>query len=76
MDEGKVKEFLTQNDQEFRELVQQHRSYEQQLEELKNRPYLSTQQQVEETVIKKKKLAIKDQMQLRIQRYQSEHPLQ
>lgn len=76
MDDGDVKEFLTANDQEFRQLVQQHRDYERQLEQLQNRPYLNSQEQVEKTVIKKKKLALKDQMQLRIQQYQSQHPVQ
>lgn len=71
MDEFDIKDYLTHNDQEFRQLVERHQDYERQLVELQHRPYLSTQEQVKETVIKKKKLALKDQMQLRIQRYQS-----
>lgn len=69
MDEIGVKDYLIKNDHEFRELVEQHRSYEQQLEELVGKPYLNAQDRVEENVIKKKKLALKDQMQLRINCY-------
>ncbi len=69
MDEIGVKDYLIKNDHEFRELVEQHRSYEQQLEELVGKPYLNAQDRVEENVIKKKKLALKDQMQHRINCY-------
>lgn len=72
MDEIDVKEYLIENDQEFRELADQHRTYEQQLEELVSKPYLNTQDQLNESVIKKKKLALKDQMQLRIHRHQTQ----
>lgn len=75
MNEVQLKEYLLRHDQEFRQLAQRHRDYERQLEELQNKPYLNEQEQLEETVIKKKKLAIKDQMQLRIYRYQTEHPV-
>ena len=73
MEEFDVKEYLIQNDQEFRQLVERHRSYECKLQELQIRRHLSTKEQLEKTVIKKKKLAIKDQMQLCIHRYQVEH---
>ncbi len=72
MDEIDVKEYLIENDQEFRKLAKQHRNYEHQLEELVGKPYLNTQDQLEESVIKKKKLALKDQMQLRIHRHQTQ----
>ncbi len=70
MNDVDVKEYLIQNDQEFRQLVQRHQSYESQLEALKDRSFLNEQEQFEETVIKKKKLALKDQMQVRIHDYQ------
>jgi len=68
-----VKEYLLLNDQEFRQLVQRHQNYESQLEEFKNRSFLNEQDRVEETIIKKKKLAVKDQMQIRIHDYQVQH---
>ena len=68
-----VKEYLLQNDQEFRQLVQRHQNYESQLEDFKHRSFLNEQDRVEETIIKKKKLAVKDQMQIRIHDYQVQH---
>lgn len=73
MNDVDVKEYLIQNDQEFRQLVQKHQSYESQLEELKSRSFLNEQERFEQTIIKKKKLALKDQMQVRIHDYQVGH---
>jgi uncharacterized protein YdcH (DUF465 family) len=73
MNDVDVKEYLIQNDQEFRQLVQEHQSYESQLEEFKARSFLNDQDRFEETIIKKKKLAVKDQMQVRIHDYQVGH---
>jgi len=73
MNDVDTREYLIQNDQEFRHLVQRHQSFESQLEALKNRSFLNEQEKFEETVIKKKKLAIKDQMQVRIHDYQVGH---
>ena len=71
MSEVETKEYLLNNDQEFRQLVQQHQNYESQLQELQNRSFLNETERFEETIIKKKKLAVKDQMQVRIYRYQT-----
>ena len=73
MNDVDVKEYLIQNDQEFRQLVQRHQGYESKLEELNNRSFLNEHDKFEETIIKKKKLALKDQMQVRIHDYQTEH---
>ena len=73
MNDVDVKEYLIQNDQEFRQLVQSHQKFESQLEALKNRSFLNEHDKFEETILKKKKLAIKDQMQVRIHHYQVEH---
>ncbi len=73
MNDVDTREYLIQNDQEFRQLVQRHQSFESQLEALKNRSFLNEQEKFEETIIKKKKLAIKDQMQVRIHDYQVGH---
>ena len=72
MNDVDVKEYLIQNDQEFRQLVQRHQSYESKLEELNNRSFLNEHDKFEETIIKKKKLALRDQMQVRIHNYQTE----
>ncbi len=73
MNDVDVKEYLIQNDQEFRQLVQRHQSYESKLEEFKKRSFLNEHERFEETIIKKKKLAVKDQMQVRIHDYQAAH---
>ena len=72
MDEAAARDYLMKNDDRFRELVEEHQQYERKLESFVHRPFLSSQEQMEETVIKKKKLALKDRMQLLIQQCQSQ----
>ena len=57
-----LKEQLMTNDPEFRELAREHGRYEERLSELSALTYPSTEEQLEEVTLKKKKLAIKDQM--------------
>ena len=57
-----VKEQLMTNNPEFRELVREHGKYEERLSELSALAYPSDEEQLEETTLKKKKLAIKDQI--------------
>ena len=57
-----VKEQLMSNNPEFRELVREHGKYEERLSELSALAYPSDEEQLEETTLKKKKLAIKDQI--------------
>lgn len=54
-------ELMTSNP-EFRELVREHGRYEARLSELSSLSYPSDEEQMEEVTLKKKKLAIKDQM--------------
>ncbi len=46
----------------IRRLEEQHRHYEQQLEALMQKPYLSADEQLEEVRLKKIKLRLKDEM--------------
>ena len=46
----------------FRELAREHGRYEQRLSELSSLQYPSDEEQLEEVTLKKKKLAVKDQM--------------
>ena len=57
-----LKEELMNRDPEFRELAREHTRYEQRLSELNALTYPSDEEQLEEVTLKKKKLAIKDQM--------------
>jgi uncharacterized protein len=58
----RLKEELMTHDPEFRELAREHGRYEQRLSELSALTYPSDEEQLEEITLKKKKLAIKDQM--------------
>lgn len=57
-----LKEQLMSSNPEFRELAREHGRYEERLSELSALAYPSDEEQLEETTLKKKKLAIKDQM--------------
>ena len=72
MDEHVVKEYLRDNREDFRELFEKHQVYESELNQFTHRPYLSAQEQFRQTELKKKKLALKDQMQLMINDYLSQ----
>jgi hypothetical protein len=58
----KLKEELMNRDPEFRELAREHTRYEERLSELTALAYPSDEEQLEEITLKKKKLALKDQM--------------
>jgi len=57
-----LKEELIASNPEFRELAREHGRYEQRLSELSALAYPSEEEQLEEATLKKKKLALKDQM--------------
>ncbi len=57
-----VKAELMTSNSEFRELAREHGRYEARLSELSSLSYPSDEEQMEEVTLKKKKLAIKDQM--------------
>jgi len=64
-----LKEELINRDPEFRELAREHTRYEQRLSELSALAYPSDEEQLEEITLKKKKLALKDQMYSRMMQY-------
>ena len=66
----KLKEELMSRDPEFRELAREHTRYEERLRELTALAYPSDEEQLEEVTLKKKKLALKDQMYLLIMQHQ------
>jgi uncharacterized protein YdcH (DUF465 family) len=68
-----LKELLMTSDPEFRELAREHGRYEARLSELSSLQFPSDEEQLEEITLKKKKLAVKDQMQAIMQRHQKSH---
>ena len=64
-----VKNHLMATSEEFSRLTKEHFNYEQQLEQLSSRPYLTEAERIEEIKLKKKKLSLKDQMEKNIQEY-------
>ena len=65
-----LKEELINRDPEFRELAREHHKYEERLGELSALSYPSDEEQLEEITLKKKKLALKDQMYSMMLQYQ------
>jgi len=57
-----VKDSLLQTREDFRQLVSEHKALDAQIHRLSGLAYLSDQQQFEETSLKKRKLALKDQI--------------
>jgi uncharacterized protein YdcH (DUF465 family) len=69
-----LKEALMASNSEFREMAREHGRYEQRLSELSALTYPSDEEQLEEVTLKKKKLALKDQMySLMLQAEKTEH---
>ncbi len=66
-----LKEQLMTTDPEFRELAREHGRYEERLSELSSLTYPNDEEQLEEITLKKKKLALKDQMHSILLQYQS-----
>lgn len=66
--ERHAREVLLEEDDEYRDLAEQHRALENRLAELLGHPYPSGAEQVEEATLKKKKLHLKDRMEHILQR--------
>ena len=60
--EEELIERLMRENEEFSKVKQAHSQLAKQLEELERKPFLTPQDEVEIKIIKKKKLALKDEM--------------
>jgi uncharacterized protein len=72
-DAQEVKNFLLQSDQQFRQLAEQHHDLDDRLHQLIEKQYLSATEQFEQVTLKKKKLALKDQMETIVREYTRQH---
>jgi uncharacterized protein YdcH (DUF465 family) len=67
-----LKQQLMVNDTQFAELAQTHGEYEKRLSELAALHYPSAEEQMEEATLKKKKLYLKDQMEMILRRHKEQ----
>ena len=72
IDEAELREQLLSQDDQFRKLAAEHQSYDEQLAQLHRRHYLSDEERLQEIMLKKKKLLLKDQMYSIVQKYRKE----
>jgi uncharacterized protein YdcH (DUF465 family) len=68
-----VKNLLLQSDETYRQLANRHQELDTRLHELSEKHYLSTNEQFEEVTLKKRKLALKDQMEQIARQYSRSH---
>ena len=66
-----IQRILQDQDPEFRQWAEEHHNCEERLHELTNKREISTDEEFEEKVLKKRKLHLKDQMADRIRSYES-----
>jgi uncharacterized protein YdcH (DUF465 family) len=69
MDFEDLRRKLLQNDDEYRQLATLHHDLDEKIHDLTTRHYLSEPEQLEETTLKKRKLQLKDQMELILRRH-------
>ena len=67
--DAEFRERLIQEDAEFRKLAAEHQACDQQLADLEGKHFQSEEEKITEKKLKKKKLALKDQMYAIMQNY-------
>jgi uncharacterized protein len=70
--EAVLRNQLLKENEGFRRLAEEHQSYDQQLEDLSNKHFLSEEEKLLEKTLKKKKLILKDQMYCMVQKYRKQ----
>jgi len=66
-----LKDYLFANNEKYRELATEHHKYDVRLMELSSLPHPNEDEQIEETILKKKKLFLKDQMEAIASQYKT-----
>ncbi len=64
-----IRDRLIQTNEQFRRLVEQHSTFDAELSQLSQKPYLTEQDQLREIELKKRKLRVKDEMERILQEY-------
>jgi uncharacterized protein YdcH (DUF465 family) len=70
--ETELRDQLFKENEEFRKLAIEHEAYDNQLEDLGNKHFLSKDDELLEKTLKKRKLALKDQMFSMVQQYRKQ----
>jgi uncharacterized protein YdcH (DUF465 family) len=70
---AEIQQVLSEADPEFRQLAEEHRKCDTRLTELTSKQDITTDEEIEEKLLKKRKLRLKDQMAERIRSYESSH---
>jgi hypothetical protein len=70
---AQVRDQLLSSNDEFRRLAQEHSEYQQRLQSLIEKKYLSEDEKLEEVRLKKLKLRLKDQMQSLELKFRTDH---
>ena len=68
-----VKNLLLRTDDGYRQLAEQHHELDDRLHQFTDRHYLSSSEQFEESILKKRKLALKDRMEEMARVYADSH---
>lgn len=68
-----IQQTLSTEDPEFRQWIEEHHQCEARLSELTTKNEVTTEEEIEEKTLKKRKLRLKDQMADRIRMYESSH---
>jgi len=64
-----IRQSLLEADPEFRRLAEEHFRCEVQLEQIHDEPYVNSEDLIQESVLKKLKLRLKDQMEMMVARH-------
>ena len=70
-----IQRILSTEDDEFRKWLDEHHACESRLGELTTKNEVSTDEELEEKTLKKRKLQLKDQMAARIRIYENQHAM-
>lgn len=69
--EAALRDYLIAHDDNYRDLVNEHKKYEVRLTELASLHFPNDDEQLEQTILKKKKLLLKDQMEAIASKYKT-----
>ncbi|PYQ33088.1 MAG: DUF465 domain-containing protein [Acidobacteria bacterium] len=66
-----IQRILSSEDEEFRSWLEEHHACESRLSELASKSQVTTEEEIEEKTLKKRKLHLKDQMAAKIRSWES-----